>query len=193
MFNHISDIITEKLIENNTVQAENKEIYRFGIQQFFTMLLNIITVIIIGISLQMLGRAVLFIAVFIPLRIYAGGVHAKTPIRCYLYSVIFIVSVFLVMKHANLHMFICCILYASSGIVVLFLSPVEDKNKILDKLEISVYKKRTRIIWMTESIVALICILLNLKTVFECFTFSSTSLSIILILGVLNNKFNKVN
>lgn len=89
MFDNISEQIINKLIENQTIRAEDKEIYQFGVKQIFTIALNIVTVLALGVSLHMLMEAVLFMVAFIPLRIYAGGVHAKTPLRCYIYSTFF--------------------------------------------------------------------------------------------------------
>ena len=192
MFNNISEQLTNKLLENKTICAENKGIYQFGIAQTLIMMLNILTAIGIGIVTQMLGHAIWFIIAFIPLRIFAGGAHAKTPFRCYIYSMIFLAAVLLIMRFVHIRYLIYCILYIISSITILLLAPVEDSNKLLDKLEKSIYKKRTIMLWIIESIITFVCFFLKLRIVTECFTMSIFSIAIIVVLGALKNKINTV-
>jgi len=153
MFRNISVQIIDTLIESNTIKTEDKEIYLFGIQQMFTILLNAVTVVFLGILTKMLLQSVLFMTAFIPLRIYAGGFHSKTPLRCYIYSTCFLAVILLAMRFINVSFLIYCVLYIISSIIILWLSPAEDKNKPLDELEKSVYKKRTIMFWIIESLI----------------------------------------
>lgn len=66
MFSKVAETITQKLEENNTIQSENREIYRYGFQQGFTILLNIVTIVIIGVVLKSLLQALLFMMFYFP-------------------------------------------------------------------------------------------------------------------------------
>ena len=70
------------------VDEEDKEIYLFGIYQGLIFLLNVVTALLTGIILDMFLESVLFLICFIPLRIFAGGYHAKTQFRCYVMSTV---------------------------------------------------------------------------------------------------------
>lgn len=83
MFEKASEVVTRKLQENNTINEEQYEICRYGLQQGFTIILNIATTLIIGIIMRELLYAVVFMFLYIPLRSNAGGYHAKTATRCY--------------------------------------------------------------------------------------------------------------
>lgn len=192
MFNSISEQITNKLIENKIICAENKEIYQFGITQTLIMTLNILTAIGLGIVTQMFGHVILFIFAFIPLRIFAGGAHAKTPLRCYIYSMIFLVVVLGIMRFVHITNLVYCILYIISSITILLLAPVEDGNKELDEIEKKVYKKRTIMLWIIESIIIFTCFFLKFRIVTESFIISLFSIAIIVVLGALKNKINTV-
>ena len=54
--------------------------------------------IIIGLLFNMICESIIFMVSYSILRIYAGGYHASTPIRCYLFSIVMIVAVLLLMK-----------------------------------------------------------------------------------------------
>lgn len=188
MFSSISEKITNKLLENETISIEDKEIYNFGVKQIFTIVLNFITVITLGIIFQMLIQAVMFMLSFVPLRIYAGGAHAKTPLRCYLYSTIFLAIVLLVMRHVHIPGLIYCVLFLISSIIIIFLAPIQDNNKPLDELEKKIFKRRTIIFWMIESLVISVCFLFKFYMVSKCFIFSLFSVAIVVVLGAMKNK-----
>lgn len=83
----ITERITNKLVINDVITTDNKELYRFGLQQGILMIFNIATFMGIGIVLNMVWESIIFLLTFIPLRSNAGGYHAKTQVKCYLYSV----------------------------------------------------------------------------------------------------------
>jgi len=68
MFAKTADTITKKLQENNSISSEQYEICRFGFQQGLTILLNAVTVIVIGAVMKELWQAILFIVLYAPLR-----------------------------------------------------------------------------------------------------------------------------
>ena len=86
MFAKSAEKLTKKLSHHNVIASEQYEICRFGFQQGLTILLNFLTIAAIGLAMREFLHAMMFLAAFIPLRRFAGGFHAKTPVRCYLYS-----------------------------------------------------------------------------------------------------------
>lgn len=191
MFNNISDKIADSFVKTNAIKAEDKEIYQFGIQQTFVILLNIITATILGIAFHKFWNMVVFMSAFIPVRIYAGGFHAKTSLRCYIYSIVFLATVFLAMRFANLTNLIYCLLYCLSSIIILWLSPIEDINKPLDKSEKIVYKKRTVILWIIETMIIFICYFFSWSIIFESCIYSLFSIAIMLISGIIKKHYLK--
>lgn len=190
MFSKMAETITQKLEENNTIQSENREIYRYGFQQGFTILLNIVTIVIIGLVLKSLLQALLFMMFYFPLRSYAGGFHAKTAIRCYVYSMVIIVMILLAIRFAPITNLIYTIITVISSVVILSLAPVQDHNKPLDQTERKVYKVRTLIVWAIEVILFSIAIYFDWKILISCLPWVFVIMALILCLGVINNRIN---
>jgi len=189
MFVRISERITKQLEENNVFSPEDRELYRYGIQQGFVILLNLATTVLIGLFCGMLWQSLLFMGAYIPLRSYAGGYHEKTPMRCYVFSIVLIFTVLLVMKHVSFSSFICGIMLLVSSAVILLLSPVEDCNKPLDAAEQRVYRQRALLIWVSELAITVTCLWLQILSLAICLTATLTVMAVMLLLGQLKNTF----
>ncbi len=86
LFAMISHKIGDNLVRSNVIKEEDAEIYIYGINQIFVSVLNVSSALIIGLILGMFLESIIFMAAYIPLRSFAGGYHAKTPLRCYFTS-----------------------------------------------------------------------------------------------------------
>ncbi|GEM_PF-2215752 len=117
MYNEIIQWVADELVLNNVINSEDIELYTYGIQQGLLILLNILTIVIVGQIFGMLLQSVAFMISYIPLRIYAGGYHARTPAGCYIGSVILIVAVLLGIKLIPWTNFICVTIALISGYV----------------------------------------------------------------------------
>jgi len=189
MFEVSSERITRWLLANGTISREDKDIYRYGIQQGMIALLNLGTTMIIGMVFGRLLESILFMAAYIPLRSYAGGYHAKTAVRCYFFSIVMMSAVLWVMRYVMYYGLICGCLTAISGSVIWFLVPVEDRNKPLDDVEKVVYRKRARGMVLAESILLLFAILCNGERLGMCITLALCVLALMLLLGKWKNAY----
>lgn len=87
--------ITNYFVVNELIKDEDKEIYAYGLHQGLLILLNIATTILIGFMFRAVWESILFMIVYTPLRTYGGGYHAKSEVRCYLFSIVLILVVLL--------------------------------------------------------------------------------------------------
>ena len=99
MFSKCSEKIADKLQCNNIIDDERYEICRYGINQLFSTILDFATILLIGFVFNMVLEGIIFTATYIPIRIYAGGYHAKTPQRCWLFSAIMLLIVLCIIKY----------------------------------------------------------------------------------------------
>jgi len=186
--------LTDLLAKNGTIKIEDKELYAFGIQQGIVIVINILTVILIGFVFSMVWQSILFMALYFPLRSFAGGYHAKTHLRCYLISIILTFSVFAAIKYMPWAESVSIVTAITAGIIITVLAPVEDSNKPLDKIEISIYKRRTRAILSVEIFMMFIALILGWRQVVYCIAVSLAVLGVMLILGKIKNAaFSKMN
>lgn len=150
MFHNVSDKLTKTLIENATISEDDYEIYRYGIQQGLTIIMNLATTMLIGVVCKMIWQSWVFTVAYIPLRSFAGGYHARTPFRCYIFSSALILAVLLAMKNVLFTVFVCGIMLSISSFIIILLAPVEDQNKPLDEKEQIIYRKKALMILAFE-------------------------------------------
>jgi accessory gene regulator B len=187
MFYGASIYIANILEQQNRFSAEDKEIYRYGIQQGLNIALNILTTIIIGILCGMVYPSILFLFCYMPLRSFCGGYHAKTHLRCYIYSILTITCILLVAKHFTFSTIVYEIFVILSCVVILLLAPIEDKNKVLDSDEKQVFRKKSLIIALFELIIYHIFLITNLTNSYKILSLSVLFLSILMIAGQIKN------
>lgn len=153
MLEKLSAQITEKLKSKEIISTSNEEVCAYGLRQIFSTLINVGTMLLIGMFMQMPVEAILFTIGYIPIRIYAGGYHASTPQRCWAFSAVMLWLALCIVKYIPIgNWCISLILSLISGIVILLLSPVEDQNKMLDEAEHHVYHIRTILVFLIEAI-----------------------------------------
>lgn len=187
MFYKTSVYIADILEQQNRFTSEDKEVYRYGIQQGLNLTLNILTTIAIGVLCGMVYPSVLFLICYMPLRSFCGGYHAKTHLRCYIYSVIMITSILLVTKYAAFNIVLSEVLVLISLIIILLLAPVEDENKKLDSVEKGVFRKRAYIIAFLEVLLYHIFLIIHLTYCYIILCIALFSLSILMIIGSIKN------
>ncbi|MFR4476916.1 MAG: accessory gene regulator B family protein [Ruminococcus callidus] len=85
MFVKLSDTIARSFVARGTISEERFSICRYGIKQLFSVCLNLLTTLCIGMVFGLGGKASCLHGVY-PASRFAGGFHAKTPVRCYWYS-----------------------------------------------------------------------------------------------------------
>lgn len=189
MFAEIAEWLTSNLEENRVIQSEDRELYKFGLEQFMMIALNLITTLAIGLIFRCLVPIIVFMAVYIPLRSFAGGFHAKTPLRCYIYSVMILVCAALAFKYLTLDGIVYYALTALSFAVIFALAPIDSKNKPLDDIEMTVYRKRARIILCIDVAVGLLLYFTAHTAVASSIAYSLACVAFMMPLGkVINNK-----
>lgn len=150
MFARVSKRITDILWQEHTISYEDRELYEYGLRQGLTALLNILTALAVGLVFGCASKTLLFMALYIPLRSFSGGHHARTPVVCYVQSVMMLTAVCLwirLMPYGCYEIF----LTALSAAVILLLAPVDTDNKPLDDRERKFYRKRALLILAAES------------------------------------------
>lgn len=185
MISSVANNITNYLICKKVIKDDDREIYQYGFEQVFSSLLNIATMLLLGIILGKIYQSLVLILSFMALRSYSGGYHANTPLHCYLLTVMSISAALSIMKFITIDRFICLGLLVLSSVVILLLSPIETKNKPLDEIEKIIYRKKTIIVWSVETCVAIVFIILDITEIHIAITLAQVIISIALIFGNL--------
>ena len=181
--------IVNNLVHSGVIKEEDAEIYIYGINQILTSVLSVSSALIIGLIFGVFPEIAVFMAAYIPLRSFAGGYHAKTPLSCYVFSVIMLIVVSIGLKYLHLADWVYYAVLVAATLVVLVLFPVEDRNKPLDEIEQKVYKRRTILIAAVELTLAMLLKLLMFDDLFIATAYSFVVLSLMLIAGKAKNRF----
>ena len=168
MFTKVAVKITANLERENVIASEDRELYVFGIQQGLTMILNFATMIIVGLVIGVFWHILVFAFAYMPLRSFAGGYHAKTPLRCYVAStamVVFVAVSARIVIYSSLLMVALPILALVCATVILILAPLGSENKPLDDIELKVYKKKTLYVCAIEITILFVLLVLGIQFV----------------------------
>jgi accessory gene regulator B len=193
MFSSIAEKITMHLEANNAFKSEDRAIYQYGIQQGLSIMLNLSTALLLGIVTGMIWESIIFSAAYMLLRRYAGGFHAKTPARCYIYSSAMVLLALLGIKYVFDSILISICMFIVGSLIIFLFSPVEDKNKPLDAAEQLVYQKRTRFYLIVEIVLDIAMMSLGFKGLYEPISISLFCLGILVALGKVKNVIRNKN
>ncbi len=157
MLSKISKNLTNRLITNSIIKKEDLEVYRFGIENLTMRACHILSYLVIGFLFKLLPELLVFLTAFIPLRESSGGYHAKTPLKCYIFSCGTIITLMCLIRLIPVSMMEYSIALALvSGLILYLIVPVQTENKPLDEAENTYYKSKAGIIIIVELSVVLI-------------------------------------
>jgi len=188
----LSKQITDDLEKNGIVQTADKSLYIYGFHQLWVTILNLITAMAIGLMTRMLWQGLLFLVIYISLRRFAGGYHAKTEVGCYILSTLLLSAALYAIHAINSvdHIALLVLLLLAASSVIAFLSPVDTPNKPLDEMEIIVYRKQSQLMLFLHWS-AFFFALIAVKEIAVIVAVADVVLAGMLISGFFNNKFHK--
>lgn len=174
MIKLISDKVACYLCKDEDCK-DNYGLYEYAVYIILSSLFHIATIIVLGLCFNLLVESLMFYFSFISIRKFAGGYHAKTPVRCYVFSVISTVFILVVMKiilnvNSLLIMYGLLLLGLIFVILICVLSPIDTDKNPLNNREKTVYK--------TISIISSIIIFI-FSYVFITFSFVNFGVSFI--------------
>lgn len=143
--------------------CEELEVYCYGLELVFSTLLNVIFIFLISILLKHPFACVSYLLSFIPLRITAGGYHAKSHWLCIVicagaYSLSLLSAISLI----PICQAWCCLLISITAFsIFMVLAPVPAPNKPLSTQERTVNRKKTLVFSGICTLLAVINILLG--------------------------------
>lgn len=180
--------IKEYMVTAEIVDEREAEVVEFGLNMLKPVLLGGVGVIGVGAIFGMLKETLLFIALLMPIRQYAGGFHAKTRLRCALMSIVLLLLSVVLLQYVSLPWKVQSFLYLCGLFLIVKYAPVENEGKPLDDLEVKIYGKRMKWILTAESFMFIVLMLLKLFTWSFVFVLAIVLAAALVIAGHLQNK-----
>lgn len=140
------------------------EIYVYGIQTAAMLLVNFISLMVIGAFMGMVTESILFIVSFMLLRSYTGGWHINHYAGCYIISCLSIISAMLLCK-IKVFQYITAdvILWITAGVLIYEYSPMEHVNRPLNKKERVLFRRRSMCVFLIEVIVGIVFLVFHIE------------------------------
>lgn len=177
--------IIEKLVLYKIISEEETEIYQFGMVCLALKLIHIISYLCIAICLKMLPESIVVGCVLIPLRRSAGGYHAKTRIRCYMFSCFYVFIILCVIKIVT-NQLVWWVALALADIIIFYKSPIDNDNKRLDKKEIDYYRKKSRYILIFINLCCILLVVFNLFHIAILLICGVSAAAILLVIQIIS-------
>ena len=80
------DHFERRMIAGNMISQDETAVVRYGLEVFFISLLELAAIFVVAALVGNLLYTTCFFLAFIPLRLFAGGYHASTRWRCFIFS-----------------------------------------------------------------------------------------------------------
>ena len=187
----VVNLFVEKLINEDIIVADDKEIYIYGVKEGIIILLNLITVVFLGILSDMLWESMIFMATYMPLRSFAGGYHARTQIKCYLSSVVLILLCLYIIREINLDFTSFAIMVILGIIPIAKFAPLGDVNKPICQKEKTVFRKKVNRILSVEIIIIVFLLIMKNKMMASAMLVGIATAGIMIILQIISINIKK--
>lgn len=187
----ILGMITDTLWEQGIIQEEDIDKCLYGLDVFISSTLEIASILIIAIAMRNFLQTLLFFAAFVPLRIYAGGYHADTKLRCYFVSLATYAIFTIAMNalHTEVYLLAAVSATAFSMLVILIVAPVIHKNKSVNDIERKYYRKFSIGICSVETaIILLLTAIFPESQVIVSLAFGQAAVAFSMIAAVIKEK-----
>ncbi|MBZ0746082.1 accessory gene regulator B family protein, partial [Clostridioides difficile] len=164
MFKRLSYKFANILVNNEIVESEDFEIYRYGFETLIYFIVNILVALFIGIIFDRFIHTVIFLSCYCTLRQFTGGYHARNYKECTLtFAVIYLITIFSANNiDINKYKYLLVLLMIISILTIYKLAPLEHRNKPLSESEKKHYRKTVQKILFVIICLIILCKILNI-------------------------------
>lgn len=139
MLHRISQTITNFLISKEIVEKDEAEIYIYGYETFLSGVIDLLITITLGLVFKRLLASVIYFVMFVSVRMYVGGYHADSYLKCKSLF-IFITIAILSVSYIEIPLYGEILILLLFLITAYFLCPIENPNKPIRKTEKRKYR-----------------------------------------------------
>ncbi len=135
MLQYISEKSTNLLIRHRIIETEQKEVYLYGFQLFYSTFITAFVIIMTSLLFKTVLSGFIFIGYFAIPRFYVGGYHAPTYGKCFLFTntlflcELLLTQLIIIHKTFYLTLFLCYLF----SVIYLFVVPVRKINSSLKR------------------------------------------------------------
>lgn len=167
MIARLSKRIAYFFVERSIIQAEDEDVYIYGLQLLFSSVFNGLIAIIVALASGTVIQSIVFLTAFVVMRKSAGGYHAKTHLGCCCILIVVMCMFITILKLVSERYFytITIVSVIFSIIMVLIYAPLEHKNKPLSNTDKLRLRKKSKLYILIITVLTIILGFLRLKHV----------------------------
>lgn len=153
----LADFTTHHLVTKGIVTEVDAPIYTYGFEVMFSSSFTFGSLFALSVCVGNFFETLLFFTAFMVLRIYAGGYHASTRVRCYLISLLMytIFSIILFAIPAHWYLLLTVLASIIAFMCIALWAPVIHKNRNISQESFSRCRKISLLICVVEVLVFL--------------------------------------
>lgn len=189
MLQRLAEDISFYLIVNKIIDIEERDNYIYGLQLVISSLFTSVTILILGFIMGEFISSIIFLSVYLFLKSYTGGYHAKRYYECYIYSIVIYIFL-LIIRNMTLDIYkpiVGLLALIFSTITIFKFSPVENKNNPKTQEELVKNKKIARSRTIFLNIIIILGYIVANRFINSLFMLSMTEFSIAYL--ILKQKF----
>lgn len=167
MFKNIADDIAFVLVRDKIVENEKRDFYRYGAESLLLNLSIVSIALIITFITNTWLHFLIFMLLFVPLRMCSGGYHAKKSSVCMIVSTalyVAAVSAFEFFPYLYKNIFAIAVLIAAA-VFIFIKAPIINENNVLDRKSFKRSKIISRVLISLDSIIFITLALLEINVV----------------------------
>lgn len=168
MATRIAEYIAQKLLVSSVIEREELNLYIYGFFLIITRAYFLFVTVIVGFLVDIPYESIIFFTVFMLLRTYAGGIHAKSETTCtILTTTVLIVSVFgiKIMELINGE-YIAVLMLIMGNTSILLFCPLDTSNKPLENHEKKGYQIICYILVLLCTLISIVSQILSLGIIY---------------------------
>lgn len=175
--------LANQLVFNKIISENELEIYQYGFEILFSSLITAISICLSASIFDKLSVAILYLAITIPLRTTAGGYHATSYLRCFIFSnlyFLFILFVYqLVLQFTFFPLIWISILFFSYTFILLN-APIKNRNHPISDTTLKKNQKLLYIFLLIDSLIIIFCFTIKQSDIFIFFILTIMSVVILM-------------
>ncbi len=148
----VAEKMTSLLAKQGLVESDQTEIYVYGMTLMLSSTATLLAALLMGFVFHVTGNVLVFLLFFVPIRIFSGGYHSASYLRCFLTFMFMLGSFIAVLWTLPEKVILPTILITS--LISLFLifkfSPVSHPNAPIRESDWFRFKRISRIICVVE-------------------------------------------
>lgn len=184
MYKRVAQKLAEAAINRRVIPSDDKAMVIYAYETMLARILGWGTLLIFGIIFHRVLGAIAFIIMFFPLRIFAGGYHARNYEKCYMTSSITFAIMTIGSRYfvLDINPLIIIIIVVACLTAIQILAPIGDENKPLDQSEQAKYGFIAKLIATFEAIAIILMTIAKINWEIVLFSVFALSLEALLLM-----------